>query len=401
MAASDEVSVAHIYKRKYSDRQVADMAERDHPYYASIDKPDGFDGEAHYYAMTYGRPQGVSGTFADAQAAASSSKGKQLRMEAKVKYGVITLGGVAMMKARGNEGSFLKLVSLETDGIIREMGDSLAFDLPRSGNGVRGRIASLPGGNVIQLGSGEARNFKIDMTIIGDDVITGATPNAGSTTVTNIDEDADRITVANLGAANLIVNDYLFRKGDPGTCVEGLSLHLPLTAPSVGESWRGIDRSSHTRLLAGVRISDTSVPLEESIGLSLVKTRSSSSDPGKQVFYANPIRVFEVARRQNAKVTFQGAGGTATWGFQTIKIETPYGMCDVVADPDFPLDLGYLVSPADQYLHRLDEIVHIIRDDGKPSMRQVSADGIETRGRSISNLAITRPAAFAVVAIGS
>lgn len=398
MAASDETSVAYIYKRKYSDRQVADMAERDHPYYANIEKPDGFDGEAHYYAMTYGLPQGVSGTFADAQTAASSSKGKQLRMEAKVKYGVITLGGVALMKARSNDGAFLRLVSQETDGIIREMGDSLAFDLIREGNGQRGRIASIAG-DTLQLGTGQARNFKLGMTIIGDDAAAGSSPNAGSTTVTNIDEDLDKITVASVAAANLVANDYLFRLGDPGTCVEGLMLHIPLTAPSAGESWRGIDRSSHTRLLAGARITDTSIPLEEAIGLALVRTRSSSSDPNKQTFYANPIRVFEIARRQNAKVEFSNAGGNANWGFQSVKVVTPYGSADVIADPDWPLNLGHLVSPADQYLHTLDQVVHVIRDDGKPSMRQVSADGIETRVRSISNLAISRPAAFAVVQI--
>jgi hypothetical protein len=71
--ASTLTTLAHIYKRKYSDKQVADVAMREHPTFSLIAKEGGFTGTKFYYPIDYAYPQGVSGTFADAQSGASSS----------------------------------------------------------------------------------------------------------------------------------------------------------------------------------------------------------------------------------------------------------------------------------------------------------------------------------------
>ena len=138
MAASDLTTVAYIYKRDYTDRKTGDLAQRNHPLFKMISKEGGFDGSGFYYPIRSGNPQGVSGTFADAQTAASESKGKQPTAARKAKYGVITLNGEAMAAAT-SKGAFMSLVNQETDGILEEMGDSFAFDLYRVGDGVRGR----------------------------------------------------------------------------------------------------------------------------------------------------------------------------------------------------------------------------------------------------------------------
>ena len=75
MAASTLTTVAYIYKRAYSDEAVADMAKRDHPFFSMVPKKDGFTGSAHYYAIKYGNPQGISAVFSTAQTNAASSKG--------------------------------------------------------------------------------------------------------------------------------------------------------------------------------------------------------------------------------------------------------------------------------------------------------------------------------------
>lgn len=399
-AASDEDTVDYIFQRKYSPRQVADMTQRDHVRYAMVEKPDGFTGDSHSYAMTYGTPQGVGADFATALAASSAAKGKKLRMLCREKYGFITLKGTAMAKARRQgDGAFLEFVSLHSDGIFTTMGNDIAFDLYRTGNGKRGQIASHSG-NIIQLSNvADALYFDEDMTLVGDDTEAGTSARAGSCTVTKVDEDLGQITVSTFASANLVDGDYLFRSADVGgsTCVDGLGTLIPLVAPSPGENFRDIDRTANLRKLAGVRISDYTETLENNVGLAMVKMRTSSNDKSRIKFYANPLDVYDVVRRGNGKVCYDDAGGTLTWGFERCEVQTPYGTVPILADPDCPLGLAYGCSEADEYLLTLGEVVHVLRDDGMKVVRLGTSDGIRMDVRSLGNYAITRPGAFAVI----
>ncbi len=398
MAASDLTTVAYIYKRYYSDKQVGDLAMRDHPFFKMISKEGGFSGSAFFYAIRYGNPQGVGGTFATTQSAAASSKGVQLQASRKAKYGVITMDGEAMAAAEGDKGAFLDLVTQETDGVLEEMGDALAFDLYREGYGQRGRRSSISSNTVTLTVADHARNFKVGMTVIADDTATGLSPRSGSTTVASVDEDAGTVTLTDQSQlSGFINNDYLFRAGDPGTCMEGLMSLFPLTAPSPSESFRGIDRTVHTRLLAGVRVNDTATAIEENAGLVAVKI--SQSGQKAKVLLLNPINFWQVARRLNAKVTYDGGGVKAAYGFEGFDIYTPAGTLRAVSDPDCPTTLGFVLNPETLYLKHLKGLPHIISDDGRPSLRQTTADGVEARARCWVNLICTKPGANGTFAI--
>lgn len=397
MAASDLTSVAFIYKRKYTDRATGDLAMRDHPLYKMVAKEAGFTGSAFFYPIRYGNPQGISGTFSNAQSGAASSKGLQLQASRKTKYGVITLNGEAMA-ACGDKGAFLDLVTQETDGVLEEMGDSLAFDLYRDGSGQRGRRASLSSDTVTLTNADDARNFKVGMTVIADDTATGLSPRTGSTTVTAVDEDAGTITLASAAAITSFANnDYLFRAGDPGTCVEGLASLFPLTAPAALESFRGVDRSVDPRRLAGVRVDDTATSIEENIGLVGVKI----AQVGKKadVAFVNPIKFWEVVRRLNAKVEYDGGGGSADYGFEHVKVHSPAGTIKMYSDPDCPTNRGYVGKLSALYIKHLRGLPHIVSDDGRPSLRSSSADDIEARARCWSNLICTEPGTWGVFSI--
>ena len=399
MAASDLTTVAYIYKRLYSDRQVGDLAKRDHPLFSMISREGGFKGSAFFYAIRYGNPQGVAGTFAAAQASAGASKGVQLQASRKPKYGDITMNGEAMAAADGDKGSFLELVRQETEGVIEEMGDSFAYDLYRDGTGVRGRRASAST-NVITLTlADDARNFKVGMTVMASSNADGSSPRTGTTTVSAVDEDTGTVTLTSAAAIDSFANnDYLFRNGDPGTCMEGLALHFPLAAPVLGvDSFRGIDRGVDPRRLAGVRLNDTATSIEENAGLTSVKISQIGKKATK--LFLNPIRFWEVARRLNAKVEYDGAGGSADYGFENISIHSPAGTIKAFSDPDCPVNRGYVLNMETLYLKHLRALPHIIDDDGRPSLRMTSEDGIEARARGWVNLVCTQPGSNGVFAI--
>lgn len=397
MAASNETTVAFIYKRVYSDKAVGDLAERGHPLYKMMRKEDGFVGPGYFYAIRKGNPQGVSGTFADAQTAASASTGKQLQATAKIKYGVITIDGVSMLKA-ASPGALMDLVTQETDGILEEMGDDLAFDLYREGYGQRGRRSSISTNVVTLTVADHARNFKEGMTVVADDTAAGTSLRTGSTTVAAVDEDAGTVTLTSAAAITSFAdNDYLFRLGDPGTCMEGLDSHFPLTAPASGDSFRGIDRSADPRRYAGVRVNDTATSIEENAGLCAVKIGQVGQQA--RVLMLNPLKFWEVCRRTGARVTYDGGGAKASIGFEGFDIHTGAGTLRAVADPDCPTNRGYVLNLETLYLKHLKGLPHIIRDDTMKAVRQASADALEARARAITNLICTRPGANGVFAI--
>lgn len=397
MAASDLTQVAYIYKKQYSDHAVADLATRDHPLFAMISKQGGFIGKDWTYAIRYGNPQGVAGTLVAAQAGATGSKGVQLSALRRPKYGVITLNGEALAAAEGNKGAFLDLVTQETDGILGEMGDAFAFDLYRSG-GSRGKRLSAAANAITMTIADDARNFKVGMTVLASPNLDGSTPRAGTTTVAAVDEDGGIVTLVNAAAITAFANaDFLFRNGDPGTCMEGLEALTPLIAPVNAESFRGIDRSVDSRRLSGSRINDLSSAIEENLGLAAVRVSQVGSKCDRGVL--NPIRFWEVARRLNAKVEYSSAGGAVEYGFESISISTPAGTLKVLSDPDCPTNRGRIFKLSTMYLKTLKGLPHIIQDDGRVSLRATAADDIEIRARGFVNLVQDDPSSHGVVAI--
>lgn len=399
MAASDLTSVAFIAKRVYSDKRQGDLAMRDHPAMRMIAKEGGFNGVAHFYTVKYGNPAAIGGTFASAQAAAASSKGVQFQVSRKTKYGFITLNGEAIAATEGNQGAFYDLVTIETDGVLEEMGDRLAFDLYREGYGQRGQRASLSGNIVTLANADTARNFKVGMTVVADNAATGLSPGAGSTTVAAVDEDAGTVTLTSAAAlGGFADNDYLFAIGDPGTCMEGFEACTPLVAPVyLSDSFRGVDRGIDTRRLSGVRIDNTAASIEENAGLTAVKI----AQVGKKAdqLFLNPIKFWEVVRRLGAKVEYDGAGGNADYGFESITVHSPAGSLRCYSDPDCPTNRGRVMSSKAHYIKHLKGFPHIIMDDGMKSLRSTSADDIEMRIRSFSNYIQIDPGAFGVFSI--
>lgn len=397
---SDLTTMAFIYKRKYTDPRVADIVTRDHPRFNRISKRGGFTGESDTYCVLTGNPQGVSGTFTDAQDGAASSKGEKLLVTRKPKFAVVKLNAEAIAASEGRDGAFYDLVTRETTGKLQAMGEDFAFDLYRSGNGMRGRRASISSNTITLTVADDARNFFRGMTIIADNAIAGGSPNSGSAIVTGIDIPGGKITVDNAaGISGFADNDYLFRKGDPGTCMDGLEVCTPLTAPVQGsDSFRGIDRGVDVSRLSGSRVADDGSPLEEKFGLGCVYVSQIGKAHHIIEGYANPIRFWEIVKRQNAKVMYTTPGGTAKIGFQYVEIATPAGIVTMYSDPDCPTTLTYGCNPEHEYIFHLKGLPHMAMQGRENYILSYNAAGIESRAYSWCNYIQEDPAAHLVVA---
>jgi hypothetical protein len=383
MTTANETNVAYVFKRRYSDRQVASIVMRESPTFHNMPKEGGFDGVGLFYGITYGNPQGISSGFTYAQDGAEVLQGAQLAVYRKLKYGVIRLDGPSMEAAKGNKGSFFDFVTRHVDGVLEQMGSDLAFDLMRDGSGVRGRRASIVGNVVTLSEKRDVDHFKIGMTVVAGPNADGSGLRTGYTKVLKLSRSAKTVTLVDASQiSGFIDNDYLFRRGDPTNCMEGMEKSTPLSAPTTGDSFRGIDRSVEVEALAGSRVDDSDLFVEEALGDGCVEVSTIGKKIKEAVVY--PTVFQNIVKRLGAKVEYQ-PGETADIGFEYISLLTAAGRVKVYSDPDCPIDRQRGWRPDTHVLKHLNDVVHVIRTNGNPHMQIVDADGIEIRTRFMGN----------------
>lgn len=386
--ANFSTNVAHIMKRRYSNKQSADAAMRDHPMYFEMKKESGWTGDKFGYQINTGNPQGIAGTLAVALANASTIRGAQLLAERRRKYGVCLIDGETLLATEGNDGAFYDVFTKHMDGMLDEMGASLAFDLQGNGTGLRGRLSDVTG-NVWTLAEPtDVRNFKRGMTVIAATSATGLSGvRAGTTTVVGIDRANGKITVDDsTDITSLGSTDYIFREGDPGTCIDGLELCTPLTAPVYGsDSFRTIDRGVDIEALAGSRLSTPDEAPEDVIANLAVNIHGLM---GKKVKRAAifPTHFQRVVKNLQAQVQYTNPGGSADIGFETVIVHTAAGPVRLLSDPDVPITRVRLYDPDSHVLKYLGpDFIHVVKDDKQTAVRSSGADSIEVRFRSLGN----------------
>lgn len=385
--ASDSTTVAFVFKRRYSDAQVAMVTQRDHPTYNMLAKIMGLGGQDFAYATVTGNPQGVAnGTLANAISAVETIKGEQFVATDVLKYGYITLDGPSINRYKANNATFINFITSHTDGVLDTLGDEVAFDIFRDGTGLRGRRASAVGNTITLTTQADVNNFRRGMTIIAAQNADGTSPRVGSAKVLQIIRSAKKIILDNAGGiASFSDNDYLFRFGQTSTNgIQGMGACSPLVAPTPGVLFRNVDRANDTEALAGTRIDDVTVLPEDQIGDLAVQVSLIGKKLERAVVY--PTVFQSMVKRLGAKVTYVNPAGKARIGFQTIMLDTAGYTIEVVADPDVvPTEIRAFRNDAHDLRYLGSSIVHLIRDDGNLPLRIDGFDGIAYRARMQAN----------------
>ncbi len=385
VAASTSTTVAFVFRRRYSDRQVSDITMRDHPSYTRIAKREGLGGQDFVYGIVTGDPQGVANTFSAAQSADEVLKGEQFVCTDVQKYGYITLDGPSMLRNKANQGKLIDLVTRTTDGILKALGYDIAFDLFRNGTGVRGRRSSISGNIVTLTDQRDVDNFKRGMTLIASPNANGSSPRTGTSKVIKIDRQGKKITLDDASTiASFADNDYLLRSGSASNSIDGMGSCTPLAAPTTGTLFRNVERTNDVEALSGTRIDDVTRFPEEMIGDLAVQLSLMGRRIERATIY--PVAFQSMVKRLGAKVTYMTPGGTGKIGFQELMLYAAGYAIPVTADPDIlSTEVRVWSEDAHELCYLGDEVVHIIRDDGKPNLRQTGNDGIEVRARFVGN----------------
>ena len=388
-------------KSHYTNDTVENMVYADNPFLAILPKMENFGGKNLPVPIIYGNPQGRSKTFSNAQTrgAASNSQITDFVLTRVKDYAVATIDNETLEASKGNPNAFMEAATTEIDGIIQALTNSLAKGMFGGSDGNIGQVSVEPteaATTVITLKDPESIvHFELGMMInIWSAKSGGSQRNVdGSTTsleIDAIDRSAGTITFseAYTSSGTIAADDYLFVEGDRGLALSGLDSWLPSTAPT-STPFFGVDRSVDTTRLGGVRHDGSSQPIEE----ALIEGASKVAREGGKVDYCfvNYTKYAELEKSLGSKVQYVDLKMNAEIGFRGIEIHGPRGTIKVVADRNCPSDVAYLLQLNTWKLYSLGKAVRVIDSDGLSMLRQASADGVEVRYGTYSQLGCKAP----------
>lgn len=427
-----DVSWNALLKELYPEGLPEQILMRKHVFLSKMQKDGDAYGDHMAIPVVFDNPAGRSvdiatllGTTA-AGSPISPTQSKKFLVYLASDYAATWINELTVLKAANDRGAFVNAFKFEVDGLLRQLGNSLAHALYRDGSGTvaRGDGNWTITGNVITvLNRPDLKFFNIGMNLDFIPNVSGApsgSPRALAATfrvvVTKIDEDNNLVTCAldSSGAAvanistyytSLTNTDWIAPAGDYNSSfgttvagkVKGLQGWIPLVAPTTGDSWWGVDRSVFPTRLGGHRVNDPTAPAEDSIMAlgEVMHERGASPD----MCMVSPRQFTKISKRLNAKVEYDGAGGEAKYGFMTFGIATSAGIIPVYADSDCPEDRGYLLSMDTWRLKHLKELPHIVATDGITSLRRPGLDQQEIRCRYYAQTACYAPGENGVFAV--
>lgn len=316
-------------------------------------------------------------------------------------YAATWLNSLTLLQMSNDRGAFVEARKFEIDGLLRQLGNSAGHALYRAATG---SIAQLKSGSTI-TGTTFTVTNKSDIKFFSEGTQIQFTNGDGGAlrdsgdflTVSKVDEDAGTFdtTTAGTNITGLADTDFIIWRGDRLEKMTGLAGWIPLAAPT-STPFFGVDRTVNPVKLAGTRLNIPTMAAEDSIlqCADLLKERGAGN--GTLEAYVSPRQFTQIVRRLNAKVEYQGAGGTADYSFSSVVVHTAAGAVRIFADADCPDTLGYLLNMDTWAIGHLGEFPHIVMDDGLRALRRAASDSIEIRCRYYGQVLCWAPGENAV-----
>lgn len=387
-------------KAYYTDRMIENLTYKTNPFLALVPKMEEMVGDSFVQPVIYSSPQSRSATFSTAQTLSTSkTTGIAKFAVTRVKdYGVITIDGETLLASGTDKGAFMRARTVEIDGIMNSVTQSLATALYRSGWGAIGTIDSPGASTTLTLENPEdIVNFEAGMVLQFSSAETGATlRDSGATlTVSSVNRSAGTMVVgANTNSISGISDgDYIFASGDRHNSasttrykVAGLEAWCPQTAPT-STAFFGLDRTTDTRL-GGIRYDGSSYSIEEALVNAAVLTAKEGGKPDH--CFISFTKFGNLVNSLGSKVVFDQlkVGGI---GFDALRLYTPAGEVKVIPDRNCPSNRAFMLQLDTWLLGSLGKVPRILNLDSLESLRQASDDGVEIRIGYYGNLICSAP----------
>lgn len=191
---------------------------------------------------------------------------------------------------------------------------------------------------------------------------------------------------------------YFATTGDlaaAGRYIKGLGAWIPLTSPSSGESFLGVDRSVDPTRLAGHRLSDTSLPVKQAVQKLAMMIRLNNGAPDRA--YMSPTQGYQLAQELGSQIV-RDPGGVGLDGFDGFRFHTAGGNVTCMFDPACPEDRVYVGKLSALRFSHLRGLPHFVDEDGMRARQSATSTGdfVEFALRFWGNLIVKQPAHWGV-----
>mgnify|MGYP000017616038 CR=1 FL=1 len=391
-----------VLKQHYTADRVENMVYRDNPLLAMLTKYEQFGGENLKLPIKFGIPQGRSATFSTAQTNKTNSQYKAFLLTRSKDYSLASIDNETIAASKGNSNAFLEAATTEIDGAIESCTRAMAIDLYGNGSGSRGQSSASTTDTTITLSSLEdITNFEVGMEIVFSTAEGGGAVKPGNVTVIGVDRDlgtveTDALTAID-GGAGVAADDFIFQQGDYDLKIKGLRAWLPETAPTSGDNFFGVDRSSDATRLAGIRFDGSALPIEEALVDAAARVAREGGRP--DYCFMSYSKFAELEKALGAKVQYVDKHINPEIGFRGIKIHGPRGPITVIPDQNCPQDRAFMLSMDYWKLYSLGKAPQILDSDGLRMLRESNADAVEVRVGYYAQLGCRAPGFNATVAL--
>lgn len=404
------------YKHVYNPNKVARLAYANRPFLKMLKNKDIFEGDTYNHSIFYEDPQGGSQTFATAiQQKQSSSQGARMVISRGREYQAISMDNEAIRASRSDAGSLLRKKVTETDRIIQEMSRRIDIALHGTGSGILASFttgASLATPTITLDKPALGIRFSVGMYLqfSTTNPLDGTAPalTAGNAALQvigrNVQSKVSTVTLsANLSTISGLATStqyFLVRAGcglgfgtsSPYGGVSGLASWLPMTAPTPGESFWGVDRSIDSQRLAGSRYIATGGEKME-VTFQNCSAELELQNSTADTILANPVDLNKYSQELGTKVRYfqdsPGVTGLNTGGAMIVRGQS--GDLKAIADPQIEPSTFYMLDSSTWWLATLDGVPHLDTADGLAARREASADAQEIRWRAWYQLVCDAP----------
>lgn len=410
--------VAALKELYTGDDYMKDLVYKKNPFLALIPKneaPGGFAGKYIPVPLVYGTPQGRSATFATSQTNQTAPFLSSFFVYRVSNYQLVTITNELLEATKDDAGAFVDEAKLNMDTGFRNISNDLAHDLFSDGSGARGQISAISSGAITLTDPNDIVQFEVGMALVSYSVSgTTATISTGGAIgyVKSVNRSAGTLVVSATvgGAAGTPTNwstsfPYLAVEGDVNFAsgglaissgfalkVAGLGAWLPVTAPTAGDSFWGVDRSVDVTRLAGVRFNGSQETIEEALvdAAALVAREGGQPD----MCFMGFASYAALEKSLGSKVQYVDVKhDEADIAFAGIRIHAPYGPITIIPDRNVPSQRAYLLSMDTLKFRSLGKAPHILTYglEGLEGLRVGNADALEIRIGYYGNLICNAP----------
>jgi hypothetical protein len=359
---------------------------------ADVKKKTDFGGEGAYINIATSGTAGGSADFPTALANQAPSTQKRFFITHRTEYQVASVTGQAIATSMSDKMAILKVLKVEMDKANYKFTLSLSSKFHGNAGGALGQISAASNVATVTITlatPADAVKFEVGDWIQTASDNGAATSPAGvngggaQAQIVSMDRGTGTLTLGSAWSTAIpgtAASHFIFRPGDYANAFTGLGGWNPITAPTTGDSFFGMDRSvGDLTRQAGDRYSANSGgSYEDSVLNATAQAAVLTSRLPRG--YVHPLDFNALVKELGSKRIIDAKNREGSTGFKGVTVYSAAGDVEVVSDPFAPKGYGRLVDPDDITLMTAGECPSPLNWGGAQSTQVLAnADAVQFR----------------------